>query len=124
MVNTLVTLLLCAGEVVASPSTPEIFTPSGGKLTTVIAVTSDRTRMLMEGEMLTLTKTGENLFQFDDKQDIPGGKTSRVVGTIDFGYGRLIYEAFGYIHLPLDSQPMPIPMIVRRKTNLLCQERQ
>jgi hypothetical protein len=81
MADTLVTLLLCAGEAVASPSTPEIITPSSGKLTTVIAVTIDRTRMLMEGEMLTLTKAGENLFHFDAKRDIPGGKTNRVVGT-------------------------------------------
>jgi hypothetical protein len=71
-----------------------------------------------------LTKTGETLFQFDDNRDIPGGKTNRVVGTIDFAYGRLIYEAFGYFHLPLDSQLQLIPIIVRQKTNLLCQEQQ
>jgi hypothetical protein len=65
--------------------------------------------MLMEGEMLTLTKTGENLFQFDAKRDIPGGKTSRVVGTIDFGYGRLIYEAFGYFHLGASQTQRQVP---------------
>jgi acetoacetate decarboxylase len=77
----------------------------------------------MEGETLTLTKAGENLFHFDAKRDIPAAKTNRVVGTTDFGCGRLIYETSGYFHLPLDSQSQLI--IVRGKpTSFASQEQQ
>jgi hypothetical protein len=116
MASTLVTLMLCVGEVASSPSFTEVLgTFYIDEFTTVVAVADDRKMMWLEGATFSLTKAGDSLFRFDDKRVIGGGKVNRITGAIDIAAGRLVYDSSDYYLSQL---------IAKRDVKLRCQQRQ
>lgn len=123
MATTIVfTLLLCAGEVSSSLGA-DVYNPRADRVSTVVAITSDRTMMLMDGQTYALTQVGTDFYEFDAKRDNGGGKTSRITGSIELAAARsrLDYEASGFYSPPIDGVSM---ITAERKVRAYCQQRQ